>query len=88
MKNHDVQSVGLDISRSKAFAYIADPRRLPEWTHAFASARDGHAVLRTPNGEVAIGLTVTASIDLGTVDWRMKFPDVAGCVCEQPADDR
>ena len=31
--------------------------------------------MQTPEGEVEIDLEVFASADLGTVDWRMIFPD-------------
>lgn len=75
MKQFDVQSVALDVPLDRAFNYIADPRRLPEWTHAFADAGAGHARMRTPQGEVDIALDVRASRENGTIDWRMTFPD-------------
>ena len=31
--------------------------------------------MRTPSGEVEIGLDVRASVQTGTVDWYMTFPD-------------
>jgi hypothetical protein len=31
--------------------------------------------MRTPTGEVAIGLEVESSAQAGTIDWRMTFPD-------------
>ena len=31
--------------------------------------------MRTPNGEIEIGLVVQASEEQGTVDWLMTFPD-------------
>lgn len=75
MKTFDVQGIELRVPRAQAFAYIADPARLPAWTSAFASVADGRALLRTPAGEVEIGLGVDASAEHGTVDWRMSFPD-------------
>ena len=75
MKSFDVQGIDLDVPRSKAFAFIADPAQLPNWTNAFASVTDGQAVMRTPDGEVAIDLSVQASAEHGTIDWRMTFPD-------------
>ena len=75
MKTFDVQSVEMKVASDRAFAYIADPSRLPDWTSAFASVRGGRALLRTPNGQVEIDLAVDARADAGTVDWRMTFPD-------------
>jgi hypothetical protein len=75
MKHFDVQSIELNVPRNQAFAYIADPARLPDWTQAFAEANDSRAVLRTPQGQVEIGLHCAASAAEGTVDWTMRFPD-------------
>jgi len=75
VKGFDVQGIELEVAVDEAFAVIADPARLPEWTEAFASVGDGRALLRTPQGEVAIGLTVEAAAEPGTVDWRLEFPD-------------
>src|SRR5262245_59066916 len=75
MKNFDVQGIELSIPRSKALEFIADPAQLPRWTNAFVSVTPGRAVMRTPGGEVAIDLEVEASMEHGTVDWRMTFPD-------------
>jgi hypothetical protein len=75
MKTFDVQAVELAVPRGRAFAFIADPTRLPEWTNAFASVDRRRAVMRTPNGEVTVDLEVQASPKQGTVDWRMTFPD-------------
>lgn len=75
MKNFDVQGIELKIPAAQAIAFIADPKQLPRWTHAFASFDDGRSVLRTPAGQVEIGLEVLSSIEAGTIDWRMTFPD-------------
>ena len=75
MKTFDVQGVELNVSRDQALAFIADAAQLPKWTNAFASVSPGRAVLRTPGGEVAIDLEVETSLEQGTIDWRMTFPD-------------
>ena len=75
MKTFDVQGISLQISQKRAFSYIADPAQLPQWTSAFASVTNGKAVLRTPNGEVEVGLAVRSSEEQGTIDWLMTFPD-------------
>jgi hypothetical protein len=75
MRHFDVQAVTIDVSGSKAFAFIADPTHLPAWAHAFASVSEGRAVMRTPNGEVGIELEVYASAESGTIDWQMQFPN-------------
>jgi len=63
------------VPRGKALAFIADPEQLPRWTNAFASVTPGHAVLRTPSGEVPTDLEVEASPEQGTIDWRITFRD-------------
>lgn len=75
MKKFDIQGVDLNVSKSKAFTFIADPNNLPKWTNAFASINQGKAIMQTPEGEVEIDLEVQASADYGLVDWRMTFPD-------------
>lgn len=75
MKNHDLQSIELQVPKAHAFAFIREPHQLPRWAHAFASVADAQAVLRTPNGEVTIHLEVRAAQEQGTVDWIMTFPD-------------
>ena len=75
MKTFDVQSIELEVPSRQAFAYLADPARLPEWTSAFARVQNGRALLRTPAGETEIGLAVEAHEAAGTVDWKMSFAD-------------
>jgi hypothetical protein len=71
-----VESVELNAPLKVAFDYIANPRKLPEWTHAFKGAQEeGHAVMETPNGTVNVGLKVRALEQLGTIDWHITFPD-------------
>ena len=75
MKTYDVQEIEIAVPARRAFEWIADPARLPDWTSAFESAEDRSAVLRTPEGPVRIGLEVRAVPTTGTVDWTMHFPD-------------
>lgn len=75
MKTFDVQSIELAVPARKAHSYISDPRNLRHWTHAFRSADDATALMRTPNGEVTIGLQTRSAAESGVVDWTMVFPD-------------
>jgi hypothetical protein len=75
MRDFDVQTVEIAASQDAAFQYIADPGRLPEWTHAFRSASNGRAIMATPRGSVEVGLRVESNRAGGTVDWIMTFPD-------------
>jgi hypothetical protein len=75
MKTFDVQGVEISADFARAFDYIANPRKLPEWTNAFRSVSDGKAVLETPAGAAEIALDVRAFREHGTVDWIMRFPD-------------
>jgi len=75
MKSFDVQSIKIQTGFHRAFTYIADPKTLPEWTHAFKEVSDGTAVMATPQGSVPIRLAVNSSAHHGTIDWMMDFPD-------------
>ena len=75
MDSFRVESVLIRATTDKAFRYIADPRNLPNWTHAFKSVRNGNAIMATPAGTVEVGLEVKASSIEGTVDWQITFPD-------------
>jgi hypothetical protein len=75
MRDFDVQAVEIVRPLEQAFRYVADPRTLPEWTHAFRSVSNGRATLATPRGSVEVGLEVRASLEWGTIDWLMTFPD-------------
>lgn len=75
MKRYDVQDIELAVSSTRAFARIADPTWLPNWTEAFSSADSTTAVLNTPGGSMRIGLEVLADAKSGTIDWKMLFPD-------------
>jgi hypothetical protein len=71
----DVQGVEIMAPRHKVFEFLREPRNLPRWAHAFASAENGRARLETPAGAVDIALDVSADAEVGTVDWRLGFPD-------------
>ncbi len=75
MRTFEVQGIALPVPASIAFRYIADPAKLPEWTHAFKSVTSDRAVLETPNGSVEVGLEVRASAGQGTIDWFIRFPN-------------
>ncbi|MFH4966426.1 hypothetical protein V8G69_15600 [Gaetbulibacter sp. M235] len=75
IKNHDVQSVNIQTSTSKAFEYIANPSNLSKWTGAFKDADYKSATLVTPNGELKIGLETKTNKEMGTIDWYMTMPD-------------
>jgi len=75
MKTFEVQSLEINAPFEKVFGYLVQAQNLPEWTSAFKSVAAGRASMRTPNGAVEITLTVKASVEAGTVDWIMKFPD-------------
>lgn len=75
MKTFDVQSISINASRDRVFAYIRQPETLPQWTNAFAEADAKRALLRTPQGEVEIGFETLVSEQAGSVDWRMTYPD-------------
>lgn len=75
VKNHEIQSVNLQTTKEKAFAYIANPKNLNKWTGAFKEADEKSALLVTPRGELKIGLETKTNRELGTIDWYMTMPD-------------
>jgi hypothetical protein len=75
MRMFDVQAVEIRAPRSTVFEFLKEPANLPEWAHAFASAKNRQAQLRTPIGTVDVGLEVSAEREHGTVDWKLTFPD-------------
>lgn len=77
MRTFDVQSIELDVPFADAFAYLANPATLPEWTHAFSAADNRQATMVTPLGAVHVGLAIDASDTHGTIDWTMTFPNGA-----------
>jgi hypothetical protein len=70
-----VESIQIKAGFDKAFAYIAAPENLPQWTRAFKSVQNGKAIMATPAGTVEVRLKVNVSHAEGTIDWRMRFPD-------------
>jgi len=75
MRVHEVRSIEIASPYKQVFAFIADPRNLPRWAHAFEEVFDGGARLRTPQGTAEVRLRVDASERHGTIDWEMTFPD-------------
>ena len=75
MRDFDVQAIEIAGPFERAFRFVADPRTLPEWTHAFRSVSNGRATMVTPRGSVEVGLRVETSRVAGTIDWIMTFPD-------------
>ena len=75
MKTFDVQTVGIRAQTAQVFAFIANPNNLPRWTSAFKRVGDAEAVMEMPQGMVAIQLATVARQEVGTIDWRMTFPD-------------
>lgn len=75
MQLFDVQGIEITAPRQAVFEFVEDPENLPKWAHAFAAAGDGRARLETPSGVIDIDLDVSANQEVGTVDWRLVFPD-------------
>lgn len=72
----DVKNVALAVPFEKAFTYLTDITRLPEWTNAFARVeKDGNALMRTPEGEVNVILEDNVDRINGIIDTKMIFPD-------------
>jgi hypothetical protein len=75
MKTFDVQTVEINAQFDKTFNYIAEADNLTQWTSAFKSVSEGHALMQTPSGSIEVALIVNASSKQGTIDWVMTFPD-------------
>lgn len=75
MKTHDVQSIEIKQAPKQVFEYVANPCNLPKWTDAFSSADSATAIMRTPNGELAIKLRTDVNEKSRTIDWHMTMPD-------------
>jgi hypothetical protein len=75
MRTFDVQFIEIACDYERAFHYISKPQNLVEWTAAFKAVRNGRATMRTPLGELEIGLEVKANQSFGNVDWFMTMPD-------------
>ena len=74
MRQFDVQGIEIAAPREKLFKFLRQASTLPQWAHAFDSAGEGRARLKTPAGTVDVGLEVAADEATGTVDWRIAFP--------------
>lgn len=77
MRAHEVRSIEIEAPYERVFPFIAEAANLPRWAHAFESVEGTRARLQTPNGAAEIDLHVHASIEHGTIDWEMTFPDGA-----------
>jgi hypothetical protein len=75
MKSFDVQTTEIESDFRRAFSYIENPATLPDWTHAFTAVSGGTAMMVTPQGSTPVKLAVKSSIDHGTIDWTIEFPD-------------
>jgi uncharacterized protein YndB with AHSA1/START domain len=75
MRFHEVRSIEIEASYNEVFSFIADPANLPKWAHAFESVANSRARLRTPNGVADVELAVQTSVEVGTIDWTLTFPD-------------
>ncbi len=74
MRLFDVQGIEIAATREKVFRFLRNPSTLPQWAHAFDSAGEGRARLKTTAGTVDVDLEVAADEATGTVDWRLAFP--------------
>jgi hypothetical protein len=75
MQMFDVQGIEIGAPPQAVFEFVRRPANLPRWAHAFDTADDHRACLKTPDGAVDIVLITTAEPASGTVDWRLEFPD-------------
>ncbi len=72
----EVKNIALAVRFDTAFDYLADMTKLPEWTNAFAEvAKEGTALMRTPEGEISVQLEGNVDRKNGVVDTKMTFPD-------------
>jgi hypothetical protein len=82
MRVHEVRSIEIEASYDDVFSFIADPSNLPTWAQAFESVSGSRARLRTPNGVADIEISVTSSLESGTIDWTLTFPDQTVAVAQ------
>ena len=75
MNGFAIESIQIAAPADEVFAFVADRGTLPQWTVAFRDVRNDRALMRTPRGEVEVGLGVTGSPTTGIIDWTMTFPD-------------
>ncbi len=72
----EVKNIGLAVRFDTAFNYLTDMTKLPEWTNAFAEvAKEGTALMRTPEGEISVQLEDNVDRKNGVIDTKMTFPD-------------
>ena len=75
MQMFDVQAIEITVPPEVVFDFVRRPANLPKWAHAFETADDAQACLKTPNGVADIGLTTAVEPRARTVDWRLEFRD-------------
>ncbi|MGH1349961.1 MAG: hypothetical protein ACRBBN_04020 [Methyloligellaceae bacterium] len=72
----EVKNIALAVPYKKAFDYLSDNSKLPEWTNAFAEVKDnGEALMRTGAGEVPVKLENILDPRTGIIDTIMTFPN-------------
>jgi hypothetical protein len=59
----------------RVFDFVTAAEKLPELAAAFKRLGGGKALLQSPNGTVETTLSVKVSLEEGTIDWFMAFPD-------------
>ena len=75
-KSFEIVTKELPVNYEIAFAFIANPEYLPQWALSIKEANEKSALIELPDGtQATIGLTTTASIETGVIDWEMKMPD-------------
>ena len=70
----DTQTITLPVSSEEAFAFLAQPEKLPRWAVGFARGirREGDDwIVQTAQGEIPI--RVVADAVRGTIDFQMKM---------------
>ena len=71
----EVKSIALAVPFDKAYDYLADKTKLPEWANAFAEVKEsGEGLMRTPQGEIPVKLKDILNKEFGIIDTVMTFP--------------
>jgi DNA-directed RNA polymerase specialized sigma24 family protein len=71
MQLFDVQGIEIDALPEAVFEFVRRPANLPKWAHAFETADDRCARLRTPNGSQEILVRVVTR--LSQFDFRSRL---------------
>lgn len=75
VKNFEVLSIGINCDYKKAFDYVANPDNLPKWTNQFVKVNQNSASFNMFNDVVEVTFETYANEELGTIDWKITFPD-------------